>query len=1462
MQFVFDQPHAKDINEARLNHLASLGLKLENSTVLEVGAGIGLLTGFFEKLGCTILSTEARKTNVEEHRSRYPHRRVEVADLSKSGSHDRFGEFDIVFCYGTLYHLSNPALAIKDLSKACRAVLLLETCVCPIDNGGINSINETESALDQSFEGIGCRPARNWVLSELRKHFPYAYVAASQPDHPDFPLNWSVSQKNHLTRSVFVASNKPLDMPILLQDLPSDQYVSASLQSSIKFETQLPLKKTEGILFDNFRVSLDLRSTKVGGSWQGITRDGVPTAWDMETIKFFYDRTLEIENPVVLDIGANTGSFCLLAEINLNIKCLAFEPMPMIYEILKNNILLNKLQHNVKPLQIALSDKKGSAVLKYPKSGTDSGFACLGKPIRFDNWTEIEVPVNTLDQVAIEQGIKKVDLIKIDTEGCELLVLKGGENLIREYHPDILTEYYEANTQQFGYSTEKIRELLSSWGYDSKKISSEDMYFFRPKTKKVPLMNPETSTSDAIRNGGEDFYEWIVKLSTAQKRLYYHDQTPESLNDLVKLVDKYKPTKIVELGTLSGLSLRTWLSADTNAEIIAIDLSFAPLRQSQQIIPVDLSRVKLLEQDILKTDFSQLWGPEDRVLLYVDARDMPNVPIMDHVLQHAVPLLPEESVVVIDDVWRSETALNSENSLEFLKGVIIREIDHLQCFQGHYAPYWKGGSFFGFREVMPLMNWVNQNKVDLNFQVGIKSVAFEWKQQRPADSSFDAREFERLCGNIKYNPVENLYKEREVYTQGDQKVLALFKQGAELYATGKMDLAMACFKHAADLFSEMTGVFYAQGVILARSGKFEAALQVLEKEAANPSPHENAQNLQKDINTWIKNHKSPIGIEISPTRMAPISIFAMPKPFKGHIDIIQQNAIKSWTFLKPQPEIILLGDEEGTAEIAKKFGLRHIPHIARNAFGTPLLNSIFTVVEANSINSILAYVNADIILMGDFAEAIKTILSNRLDKFLMVGKRWDTDIRNLINFNDTRWEDNLKSLVNQRGTLHAETGVDYFVFPKGGWSNIPPFALGRTAWDNWLIQRAIDLKMHVIDATQATTIIHQNHDYGHIKGGIEEAWNGEEAKLNLALAGGYKNLKSIAYATWKIRNGVLIDKLSELKKKGEVLRERGGAKNTLAAFKKAIEIDPNIATAHNNLGILYWQAGETQNAIDQFENALKIDPNNRDAILNYGNVQAGLGKIEDIRNLYSTYLQANPQDKELLSALSELCENVHNSSPPQKAYDKLWKAKLNDPAWLKNDGKGRVEYCANFLNTNFKLNGNTKLLDVGCGRGTLALYLDSKISLYGIDISETAIAHTKKKYNQADQINLDEENLPYDNGFFDFVVALDVIEHVYDPLSLINKMQGVLKDDGKLILSTPNILYEKYLKDLVRTRKFPKTSGDDFPYDGGHIHFFTYQDLIDLMRKADLKTKSIGPYKHQFDYEFKEATVWILAEKM
>jgi 2-polyprenyl-3-methyl-5-hydroxy-6-metoxy-1,4-benzoquinol methylase len=254
--------------------------------------------------------------------------------------------------------------------------------------------------------------------------------------------------------------------------------------------------------------------------------------------------------------------------------------------------------------------------------------------------------------------------------------------------------------------------------------------------------------------------------------------------------------------------------------------------------------------------------------------------------------------------------------------------------------------------------------------------------------------------------------------------------------------------------------------------------------------------------------------------------------------------------------------------------------------------------------------------------------------------------------------------------------------------------------------------------------------------------------------------------------------------------------------------------------------------------------------------------LDAAQKLLFQFLEYNPADKKILDLIEQIQnKKMSENSTVKAAYEELWDDKLNDPAWLKNDGKGRVEYCVNLLQTNFKFNGNTKLLDVGCGRGTLGRYLDSQISVYGIDISEKAIVEAQKVYDRAEPVDLDHETLPYDDGFFDLAVALDVIEHVFDPPSVINKIHRSLKKDGQLILSTPNILYEKYLKDFVRSRKFPKTSCDSFPYDGGHIHFFTYRDIFELMQGAGFRTKPIGPFKNQIDYEFKEATVWILGEK-
>src|SRR5215467_7370709 len=104
----FLDPEAQRINRIRHAHLASLGLNLQAKRVLEVGAGIGLLTAFFEERGCDVLSTDANPTNVAEMLRRYPHRKIGLLDLDRPAPLSDLGDFDIVYCYGTLYHLCDP----------------------------------------------------------------------------------------------------------------------------------------------------------------------------------------------------------------------------------------------------------------------------------------------------------------------------------------------------------------------------------------------------------------------------------------------------------------------------------------------------------------------------------------------------------------------------------------------------------------------------------------------------------------------------------------------------------------------------------------------------------------------------------------------------------------------------------------------------------------------------------------------------------------------------------------------------------------------------------------------------------------------------------------------------------------------------------------------------------------------------------------------------------------------------------------------------------------------------------------------------------------------------------------------------------------------------------------------------------------------------------------------------------
>jgi hypothetical protein len=220
----------------------------------------------------------------------------------------------------------------------------------------------------------------------------------------------------------------------------------------------------------------------------------------------------------------------------------------------------------------------------------------------------------------------------------------------------------------------------------------------------------------------------------------------------------------------------------------------------------------------------------------------------------------------------------------------------------------------------------------------------------------------------------------------------------------------------------------------------------------------------------------------------------------------------------------LIGDDDGTAETAAELGVRHIPDVARSGEGTPLVNDIFAKGRSRSEGDLSVYVNSDIILTGDIVRAISSVSRPRR-AFLMVGRRWDLDVQETLSFGPS-WEHDLRTRVANHGSLHEAWGIDYFAFSSGLWDDIPPFAIGRTAWDNWLIYDARATGAIVVDATADVLAVHQSHDYGHHPSGEEGIWKGAEAQRNRELAGGAGHAYTLDDATHVLRKGRLSRNLS------------------------------------------------------------------------------------------------------------------------------------------------------------------------------------------------------------------------------------------------------------------------------------------------------------------------------------------------
>src|SRR5260370_32270721 len=135
-----------------------------------------------------------------------------------------------------------------------------------------------------------------------------------------------------------------------------------------------------------------------------------------------------------------------------------------------------------------------------------------------------------------------------------------------------------------------------------------------------------------------------------------------------------------------------------------------------------------------------------------------------------------------------------------------------------------------------------------------------------------------------------------------------------------------------------------------------------------------------------------------------LTVFSIPKPFVGHIGVIQRNALGSWMRLGEGVQVILHGDDAGVAEAAREAGAEHAPDIERTEYGTPLVNSAFATAARTARYPLLCYVNADIMFTDELTCAAASI---RKRNFLMVGRRWNVNISEPWDFSDPQWREKL-----------------------------------------------------------------------------------------------------------------------------------------------------------------------------------------------------------------------------------------------------------------------------------------------------------------------------------------------------------------------------------------------------------------------------------------------------------------------
>jgi len=209
-RWVFDMSHAMRFVEARRvlmrSFLPDLQRQIKLQTALDVGCGVGYFSELLRDTGFSVVAFDGRRENVEEARSRFPEISFLQADAEDVATQN-LGSFDLVLCFGFLYHLENPFRAIRNLHALTAKILLIESMCVPQQQPVLCLLDESHDK-DQGLHYVAFYPSEACLVKMLyRSGFSFVYRLGNLPVHEDF--HSTLFRKK--MRTMLAASKVPLN---------------------------------------------------------------------------------------------------------------------------------------------------------------------------------------------------------------------------------------------------------------------------------------------------------------------------------------------------------------------------------------------------------------------------------------------------------------------------------------------------------------------------------------------------------------------------------------------------------------------------------------------------------------------------------------------------------------------------------------------------------------------------------------------------------------------------------------------------------------------------------------------------------------------------------------------------------------------------------------------------------------------------------------------------------------------------------------------------------------------------------------------------------------------------------------------------------------------------------------------------------------------------------------------------